>query len=95
MSNFAEYRNKIYKREKLGQYASLKTNGQIKEVQTNQTTNTSIKMMNLLENQDSTSVISKVNRYYIKGFKYLLQKIHVLLEIVKCVEVKLGLFRFN
>ena len=63
LSNFAEYRNKIYKREKLGRYASLRTKEQTKEVQTNQTTNTSMKMIKLSENQDSTSVISKVYRY--------------------------------
>ncbi|CAF3563519.1 unnamed protein product [Rotaria sp. Silwood1] len=58
LSNFLEYRNKIYKREKIAQYASLKT----KDTYRTQTTNAPTKVIRLEESQTSPSIISEVCR---------------------------------
>ncbi|CAF0804315.1 unnamed protein product [Rotaria sp. Silwood1] len=55
LSNFLEYRNKIYKREKIAQYASLKT----KDTYRTQTTNAPTKVIRLEESQTSPSIISE------------------------------------
>ncbi|CAF2708572.1 unnamed protein product [Rotaria sp. Silwood2] len=55
LSNFVEYRNKVYKREKIAQYASLQT----RETQRTQTTNRPRKIIRLEESQTSPSIISE------------------------------------
>ncbi|CAF0832372.1 unnamed protein product [Rotaria sordida] len=57
LSNFLEYRNKVYKREKIAQYASSKT----KEIYPSQTTNIPTQIIKLEESQTSPSIISQTS----------------------------------
>ncbi len=55
MSNFIEYRNKIYKREKIAQYASLEPKLQIKEIDSKSPIHIPTKIIQV-EEQDTPSL---------------------------------------
>ncbi|CAM4964778.1 unnamed protein product [Rotaria socialis] len=59
LSNFLEYRNKIYKREKLAQYAPLKTKALIERKDAQHTKNIPTRTIHASESQTTPSLISE------------------------------------
>jgi hypothetical protein len=71
LSNFIQYRNNVYKREKIAQYASSETKTHMQEMRTKQTNNIPTKMIKLEEKQSplippSPSTIPEVCQSYVQ-----------------------------
>jgi hypothetical protein len=60
LSNFIEYRNNVYKREKIGQYASLESKPRIKEIPMKESINLPTKRIKIKERQSPSPTISEV-----------------------------------